>query len=96
MEPDPRTASRPHRLRPLNEPVPVKVETGPAGQPVAVTPRGRRRRAVAEIQDAWRVDEGWWRPRPVSRLYLGLVLDDGQHLTIYRDLLQETWWIQRY
>ncbi|HZD64955.1 MAG TPA: hypothetical protein VE152_02525 [Acidimicrobiales bacterium] len=92
-----RPAAGHHHLgTPLAQPRPIQVEVGAAGVPMAVTPRGRRPRAVTEIQETWRVDEGWWRPQPVSRLYFALVLDQGDHLTIYRDLLGGGWWAQRY
>lgn len=76
--------------------MPVGVDAGAGGLPAAVTDRGRGRRAVVEIQETWRVDEGWWRPSPVSRRYFSLVLDGGRHLTVYEDLLGGGWWAQRY
>ncbi|MGH9063712.1 MAG: hypothetical protein ACRDZQ_02470 [Acidimicrobiales bacterium] len=76
--------------------MPVEVEPDSAGRPAAVTAQGRRQRAVVGIQETWRVDEGWWRPRPLSRLYVRLTLDDGQRLTVYQDLVEGGWWAQRY
>jgi hypothetical protein len=60
---------------------------------MAVTLSGRRLR-VLQVQDAWRIDDEWWRERPVSRLYFSVALEDGRVVTVYRDLLQESWWHQ--
>jgi hypothetical protein len=59
-------------------------------------PRGRRRPLpVTRVAERWRIDEGWWGPNPVSRLYYRLVLADGRLVTVYRDLDDGTWWAQR-
>jgi hypothetical protein len=94
MEPGPRTAAGAHRLRPLNEAQPVRVRSGVEG-PSAVEFRGRWR-TVGRVEEAWRLDDGWWRPRPVRRIYYRLALDGGCLLTIYRDALDGGWWMQRY
>ena len=52
--------------------------------------------AVEEVLQLWRIDDEWWRPRPVSRLYYSLLLADGRMLTAYRDLVSGRWWTQRY
>jgi hypothetical protein len=82
------------RLRPLNAPVQVQVRTGRDGAPVRVVMR-QRGHAVATVQERWRIDEGWWWERPVSRMYWRLVLDDGRQVTIFQDLFKKTWWVQR-
>jgi hypothetical protein len=71
------------------------VEADSEGRPVAVTLSGRRL-GVAEVQDTWRIDDEWWRERPVSRVYYELALEDGRRVTLYRDLLQESWWHQHF
>ena len=82
-------------LRPLNRPVPIQVETDPNARPIAVQRRGwPRPRAVVRIQDRWRIDDEWWRARPISRLYHVLLLADGTLLTVYRDLLADAWFAQ--
>lgn len=95
MEPSPRTPSGAHRLRPLNVPAPIEVRPDRAGAPAHVRLRGKWRE-VAHIDDAWRVDDGWWRPDPVARTYFRLALEDGRPLTVYRDHVEKTWWTQRY
>lgn len=83
-------------LRPLNAPIPIRVKVDADGRPIAVRRRGwRRPRAVAQVQDRWRIDDEWWRARPISRLYHALLLADGTLLTIYHDLLADVWLEQR-
>jgi len=94
MESNPRTPSGPHRLRPLNGPEPAAVKAK-GGLPLAVQFRGSWR-PVARMEEVWRVDDGWWRPDPVTRTYFRLDLGDGLVLTVYRDDEEATWWIQRY
>jgi hypothetical protein len=82
------------RLRPLNLPVALTVQTGADGEPVAVTWQGRRR-PVAQVLDRWRIDEGWWRAYPLARLYRLLALADGTLLTVFEDLQDGRWYHQR-
>ena len=91
----PRTPAGPHRLRPLREPRPVDVEADEEERPVAVTLNDRRL-AVVAVQDTWRIDDEWWRERPVSRLYYELALEDGRVVTVYADLVSEKWANQTY
>ena len=65
------------------------------GRPVAVTLRGRRL-PVVQVQDTWRIDDEWWRERPVSRLYFEVALEDGRTVTVYRDLVSDRWAMQSY
>lgn len=95
MESNPRTPPGAHRLRPLNVPTAAEVRVEPGGAPREIRLRGRWRR-VAHIDDAWRVDDGWWRPDPVARTYYHLALEDGRPVTVYRDHVEKTWSIQRY
>jgi len=89
-----RTPTRPHRLRPLREPRPIAVEADAEGRPVAVTLRPGERLRVTEVQDTWRIDDEWWRERPVSRVYYEVALEDGRVMTVYRDLVNGRWWRQ--
>ena len=91
----PRTPARPHRLRPLREPKPIDVEADGDGRPVAVTLSGRRLR-VLQVQDTWRIDDEWWRERPVSRMYFQVALEDGRVVTVYEDLVSGQWAMQSY
>jgi len=60
---------------------------------VAVTLSGRRLRVLG-VQDTWRIDDEWWRERPVSRVYWRLAVEDGQVVTVYRDLVGAGWFRQ--
>jgi hypothetical protein len=85
--------------RPVNAPVRIPVQVDPAGEPRAIGlpgPQGRRRPVpVMQVAERWRIDEGWWGPNALSRLYYRLVLVDGRLVTVYRDLVDEAWWAQR-
>jgi protein ImuB len=91
----PGAAARPYRLRPLREPRPIDVEADADGRPVSVTLGGRCLRVVA-VQDTWRLDDEWWRERPVSRVYWRLAVEDGQVVTVYHDLGARRWFRQGY
>jgi protein ImuB len=82
-------------LRPFNEPQPVEVETGEAKTPVAVFLSGYRC-AVESVLDAWRIDDEWWRERPVSRTYWRLLLENGCAIDVYRDEVSGRWYKQAY
>ena len=80
------------RLRPLNEPRPLRVETDRSGDPRTVSVE-RRRRGVEVIRETWRIDDEWWR-RPISRLYHAVVLEGGRPLVLYEDLVDGGWYAQ--
>jgi hypothetical protein len=71
------------------------VEAGEDGRPCAVHLSGQRR-AVEAVLEAWRLDDEWWRERPLSRLYLRLLLEDGRTVTVYQDLASGRWRCQNY
>jgi hypothetical protein len=71
------------------------VEADDDGRPTAVYLSGRRH-AVEEVLETWRIDDEWWRQRPVSRLYFSLLLEDGRTVTVYRDLMSGRWAKQAY
>jgi hypothetical protein len=79
-------------LKPINQPEPEKVEEDAAGLPVAL--RTKRRQLIKIIDDRWRIDDEWWRPAPISRLYYAVQLASGQKLVIYKDLIGSGWYRQ--
>jgi hypothetical protein len=81
--------------RPLNRPRPLRVEAGDDGRPVAVYLSGCRH-AVGAVLESWRIDDEWWRQRPISRLYFSLLLEDGRTVTVYRNLVSRRWAMQAY
>jgi hypothetical protein len=52
--------------------------------------------AVESVLETWRIDDEWWRERPVSRLYYRLLLEDGRTLDVYRALGSGRWYRQTY
>ena len=72
------------------------MEADGEGRPVAVRLRAGERLRVAEVQDVWRIDDEWWRERPVSRLYCRLTLEDGQVATVHRELIRGSWYEQSF
>ena len=50
---------------------------------------------MLRVQDCWRIDDEWWRERPIARLYDLVVLEGDQLLTIYHDLVGDDWHEQR-
>ena len=95
MVADPRAAGSLYRVRPLNRPRPLRVEADGQGEPIAVYLSGRRH-GVEAVLETWRIDDEWWRERPVSRLYFSLLLEDGQTVTLFRDLVSGRWAKQAY
>ncbi|MEX0682252.1 MAG: DUF6504 family protein [Dehalococcoidia bacterium] len=83
------------RLRSLNTPRRVTVEAGSDGRPVSVALSGRRF-AIEDHRETWRIDDEWWRPKLVSRLYWRVVTEDGRSLDLYRDLVSGDWFRQAY
>ncbi len=55
-----------------------------------------RSRCKGTVRSAWRIDDEWWREEPVSRLYYSVLLETGVVLTIFRDLITDKWYKQRY
>jgi hypothetical protein len=71
------------------------VEADAEGRPIAVWLSGRRC-TVETVIETWRIDDEWWRQRPVSRVYYSLLLDGGRTVTVYRDLVRGEWAKQGY
>ena len=80
------------KLRPLNGPRPVRIEVNDHGIPERVRARDRWKR-VGAILEAWRIDDEWWRDT-ISRAYFSLLLEGGEYLTVYHDLVEDRWYVQ--
>lgn len=54
---------------------------------------GSRWVGVSGIEDIYEVDELWWRgeEQEIRRLYFDLRLENSRRLTVFRDLVQDTW-----
>jgi hypothetical protein len=75
--------------KPVNTPEPVRVEEDASGLPLAVGLKRRQR--IASIEDRWRIDDEWWRTESISRFYYNVLLEDGQRLVLYKDLVSGEW-----
>lgn len=93
MSPSRSSGHRP-RLKPLGRPKSVTVRTDEHGEPTFVRLPGKPARRVAAVRERWRIDDEWWR-QAISRDYRTIVLDDGSVLTLYHDLLDDLWYVQR-
>lgn len=89
-----RKTTRPGGLLPMNLPQPAAVEADAAGLPLAVLVRGTLR-DVLGISDRWRIDDEWWRAE-ISRAYYALWLEGGMRLTVFHDLVADSWYTQQY
>jgi hypothetical protein len=78
----------------LNTPESIPVEEDAEGLPLAV--RETRRQRIESIDDCWRIDDEWWRPEPVSRIYYAIRLASGRKMVIYKDLTNGSWYRQSY
>jgi len=81
-------------LKPVNLPEFLPVEENARSEPVAV--KLGRRLLVDAIEDVWRVDDEWWRPRKLSRLYYAIILGSGRRLVVFKDLVESRWYHQSY
>ncbi len=85
-------------LRPLNLPIPISVEEDDDGRPRAVNQKGRQKgpmMKIASIDDLWRIDEEWWREKPIARMYYQLTAQGGGRLIVFQDLTDGSWYRQR-
>jgi hypothetical protein len=80
--------------KPVNAPVALQVEEDALRLPLAI--RQKRRQMITSIEDRWRIDDEWWRAEPVSRLYYNVLLNSGQRLVLYKDLVGGGWYEQEY
>jgi hypothetical protein len=51
---------------------------------------------VTLVRRPWRIDQHWWREGAISRLYYRVAPADGPPLTVYHDLVSDTWSRQEY
>jgi len=83
------------RLRSLNRPRAAKVEAAENGEPAALHVSGCRI-GIESVLEVWRVEDEWWRERPVSRMYYRVLLEDGRVVDLYRALGSGRWYRQSY
>ncbi len=80
--------------KPVNLPEPLQVEEDQSGLPLAV--KTKRRQKIIVIEDCWRIDDEWWRSKPVSRLYYAVILGSGQRMVLSKNLIDNSWYRQSY
>jgi hypothetical protein len=71
------------------------VKSSEAGEPLAVF-AGIGWLEVRLLRRPWRVDQLWWRTRPIDRLYFLVATQDGPPLTLFHDLISGDWFEQQY
>jgi hypothetical protein len=85
----------PRRIRRLKSPKAFEVETDGNGVPVRLN-LGGVWQVVALARKPWRIDQHWWRPEPVQRLYFRVLPEDSPPLTIFHDSHTNSWARQEY
>ena len=89
------TTTTNRRLHALNTPRRIVVEADESGRPVSVI-FGKRRLAVEAHHETWRIDDEWWRQKPISRVYWRISLEDGWTMDVFLDLVTDAWYRQSY
>ena len=51
---------------------------------------------IYSIIDEWEVTEGWWTNQPINRRYFKVILDNGVEIVLFKDLLSNLWYKQRF
>ena len=74
-------------------PMPCKVHEDAEQKPVAVTLYGVSVQAES-IEERWEDAGDWWRDDPVVRVTYQVTLEDGQQLTVFRNMLTGGWYRQ--
>ena len=95
MVTNPRKKTSTRRIRPLNQPIPIKIIEDGNGKPKKVgMPRYTTR--INSIQDTWEIIDEWWCPNPIERRYYKVVLEEDVVITIFKDLISTRWYEQNY
>ena len=94
MVENPREKAGPGAVLPIGLPKPVEVRADENRWPLAV--RVGRRWLKIQILDRWRIDDEWWRGKPVSRAYFSVLLEDWYKRVIFQDLITGKWFRQNH
>ncbi len=93
-----RETPSPGALRPLNLPVAITVQEDAHHQPMSLSPaphKQGRSLKVASVDSQWKIDEEWWREKPIVRMYYQVTTEDGRRITVFQDLVSGKWYRQR-
>ena len=61
-------------------PRPVAVEVGDGDAPLSIDGI-----AVEQVREQWLVEDRWWTPKPLQRMYFEVVLAGGRNLVVFRE-----------
>ncbi len=79
--------------RAVNEPKPLEVVIDSEKMPHKIKIRGIWKFVIG-IQDIWKIDDEWWREKPISRVYYMCILRTEEALVIFHDLITNNWYRQ--
>jgi hypothetical protein len=71
-------------------PRPIEVVSDRGGSPVEVG--GVK---VEALREQWLVEDRWWTPKPLQRVYFELVLADGRNLVVFREPAGSGSWFEQ-
>ena len=74
-------------------PMPTKVQEDAEQRPVAVTLYGVSV-PIESIEERWEDAGDWWKDNPLVRVTYQVTLEDGQRLTIFKNMLTGGWYWQ--
>ncbi len=83
------------RIRRLKLPQALMVTTDTNGIPMSIN-LGNGWQYVVLARRPWRIDQHWWRGESIHRDYYQVVPADGPPVTIYHDLVSDSWARQEY
>ncbi len=84
-------------LRPINQPVPIRIKTSKPNIPSLPAQVFVKNRylAVVHISEIWHVMDEWWKPEPIDRVYFHLVLERDLSISIFFERNTGQWKIQQ-
>lgn len=74
--------------------LPLEVGTDGRGFPLHFSVNGHQEKVLA-IANRWRVDQEWWRKRPIHRSYFKVLTGGGVLCEIYEDGADGKWYLER-
>jgi hypothetical protein len=73
--------------------LPIRVVVDEGGRPIRIV-WNRQQHTIATVALGWLIDDQWWAER-VWRLYYLVVTQTGHLLVIFRNLITNTWYVER-
>ena len=71
-------------------PSPIEVVAGEDGVPLRIAGV-----TVDSVREQWLVEDRWWTPKPLQRMYFEVVLADGRNLVVFREPPDGTRWYEQ-